>query len=290
MHQTQREGLIAGLLAVACWAGFILVSRLGGQGVLLPSDTLALRFMVGAALLLPFARRQLLWHWRGLVLALVGGVGYGLLVYQGFRYTSAAHAAVMLPGAIPFAAALFSAWLLGDRPTPPRLFGLALIAVGILMMATAVQGASSLHGDIWLLGAVLAWALYTVLIRRWNVAPMAGAVTTAVFSAALYLPVYWSLLPRQLLAAPWHEWLLQGFYQGVIATVVAMLLYLRAVSRIGPAAMGALMALVPVVSGFAAVLLLAEALTWQEVAALLITSAGALLAAGMVRWRRLLPA
>jgi len=290
MNEMQRQGVTAGVLAVACWAGFILVSRHGGQGVLLPADIIALRFMVGAALLLPFARVRMMWSLKGLTLALVGGIGYCLLVYQGFRHTSAAHAAVMLPGAIPFAAALFSFVLLGETPSRYRAGGLLLIACGIAVMAFSAGGSASLTGDLWLLAAVLAWALYTVLIRRWQVAPLTGAVTTAVYSAALYLPVYWLLLPRQLHAAPVQEWLLQGFYQGFIATVVAMLLYLRAVSRIGPAGMGALMALVPVVSGLAAVPVLSESLTLVELLALLVTSVGALLAAGVISGRRVQPA
>lgn len=64
--------------------------------------------------------------------------------------------------------------------------------------------------------------------------------------------------------APWFDLILQGFYQGVIATVVAMLLYLRAVASVGPAARGALMALVPVISRLAALPLLQESLLPQE--------------------------
>src|SRR5690606_7728731 len=109
MTSAEKQGLIAGLLAVACWSGFVLVSRLGGTAALMPLDTMALRVLVGASLLSAFARGRLWWNARGFWRALVGGIGYCLFVYQGFRYTSAVHAAVMLPGLIPFGAALFSA-------------------------------------------------------------------------------------------------------------------------------------------------------------------------------------
>lgn len=284
MTPSERQGLLAGLLAVCCWSGFVLVSRLGGQSALSALDMMALRFLVGGLLLLPFVRGRLWLNWRGLVLALVGGIGYCLLAYQGFRYTSAVHASVMLPGLIPFAAALLSVLILVERLTPVRLIGLALIAVGAITMLASSTIETSLVGDLWLLGAACAWALYTVLAKRWQVPPLTGAVTTGVGSALLFLPLYGLLLPSNLLNAPWQDLVLQGFYQGVIATVVAMLLYLRAVSTIGPAAMGALMALVPVISGLAAVPLLSEVLSMQEVGALLVTSIGACLASGL--WQR----
>lgn len=282
MNQAERTGFIAGLLAVGCWAGFILVSRVGGLSALLPYDTIALRFLVGGALLLPFAKGRLWLNWRGLVLALVGGIGYSLFVYQGFRFTSAVHASLMLPGLIPFAAALFSVLFLREKLSAARLVGLFCIAVGAGLMLVMSHSPTSFHGDVLLIGSVVAWALYTVLIRFWQVPPLTGAVTTGVGSAILFLPVYFLWLPNNLSEAPWTDIALQGFYQGVIATVVAMLLYLRAVSSIGPSAMGALMALVPVVSGLAASVLLREPLSGWELSALAITSAGALLASGLI--------
>ena len=285
-QKTIRRGVISGLLAVMCWAGFVLVSRLGGQGVMLPWDVVVLRFVIGSVILLAMAWRQLLWNVRGLVLAMVGGLGYSLMVYQGFRMTSAVHAAVMLPGAIPLAAAIFSKLILGERFSLVRTTGLALICVGIASMLISSDVKVSLAGDAWLLGAVLAWALYTVLARRWRVSPMAGAVTTAAGSAALFLPVYLLWLPGQLMQAPWQELLIQGVYQGVIASVVAMLLYLRAVVSIGPAATGALMALVPVLSGLAAVPVLGETLELLELMGLLVTSLGAVMASGLLQSSR----
>lgn len=284
MDRIERNGWLAAFGAVACWSGFVLVSRLGGRGALAPLDVMALRFMVGGFLLLFLLRPGRLWlNWRGLVLTLTGGIGYCLAVYQGFRHTSAVHAAVMLPGLIPFGAALFSYLLLGDRPPRLRLLGLVAIGGGGVLMLSSTSGNGSLVGDLWLIAAVLAWALYTVLARRWQVPVLTGAVTTGLGSALLFLPVWWLWLPHGILQAPWQDIALQAFYQGVIATVVAMLLYLRAVTGIGPAAVGALMALVPVASGFAAVPLLGETLAGREALGLLVTSAGALLASGLVR-------
>lgn len=280
------SGWLAGLFAVACWSGFIIVSRIGGQSELLPTDILALRFGIAAVLFLPFVRTYLMFDWRGLTLALVGGLGYSLLAYLGFRYTSALHAAVMLPGLIPFSAALLSMLVLGERFARLRQVGFALIAAGVLMMLFASGGGGHAFGDVLLAAAAVCWALYTVLIRRWQVPPLRGAVTLTLLSALLYLPLYSLWLPAQIMQAGWSDIVLQGIYQGLIAAVLAMLLYLHAVATIGPSAMGALMALVPAISSLAALLMLAEHGTGQTLLAVLLTSAGALLASGIVRARR----
>jgi drug/metabolite transporter (DMT)-like permease len=248
---------------------------------------MALRFSIGSLLLLPFLQRWGLANLQGLALAVVGGIGYAVAVYHGFQHTSALHGSVLLSGAIPFGAALFSALLLGDRPGLLRLIGLACIGVAAVVMLLDSSQPLQLQGDTWLLVAVAAWSLYTVLIKRWNIPPLSGAVTVAWGSMLLYLPVYFLWLPKQISMTGWSDILLQGFYQGVIATVVAMLLYLRAVASIGPAAMGALMALVPAASALLAVPLLKESISFASGCALFFASVGSILASGLIRDRRL---
>jgi drug/metabolite transporter (DMT)-like permease len=53
----------------------------------------------------------------------------------------------------------------------------------------------------------------------------------------------------------------QSLYQGVLATIVQMICYVRAVQLLGATRMGALMALVPVLAGGLAVPLFGEALS-----------------------------
>jgi drug/metabolite transporter (DMT)-like permease len=277
-------GYLAGLAAITCWAGFVLVARIGGQGTLEAADTVALRFLVGCTLLLPLAYFHRPWiNWRGLALAASGGLGYCLFVYAGFRHTTAIHAAVLLPGLIPFLSALFAVWLLHERLSALRGLGLGLIAVGGILMLNDVSQAASLRGDLYLAMAVVCWALYTVLAKRWKISVWQATTTVAYGSLLMFMPIYAVFFNSKLSAAPWPELFLQGFYQGFIAVIVAMVFYMIAVERIGPARMGAMMALVPCISGFAAVPLLKETLSNQGLIALVITSLGAVLATGIMQ-------
>ncbi len=288
MHQPTNNmiGYMAGLLAISCWSGFVLVSRVGGQGTLMPVDTVALRFMIGCLLLLPLAYYHRPWfNVKGFTLALTGGLGYCFFVYAGFQHTTAVHGAVLLPGLIPFLSALFAFMFLAEKMSALRAMGLALIGVGAALMLTETSPNASMLGDALIVLSVVCWALYTVLAKRWQISPWQATTTVAYGSLVLFLPIYIAFFESKIPMAPWSELLLQGFYQGFIAVIVAMVLYMVAVEKIGPSKMGAMMAFVPVISGLAAVALLSEELTFHGVIALCLTSLGALFAAGIVSLR-----
>ena len=279
---TPLQGYLAALATVAIWAGFILLSRLGGKTGLTSWDIVALRLGVGGGLLLP-----LCWgirhHWRDMrlwAMAGIGGLLFLVLVYAGFKRAPAAHGAILLPGMQPFLVAALAWWLLGSRPTRQRLWGLVPIALGVGCVAGPVlagqhSGPSTLFGDALLFAGSLAWALYSVLVKRWAFDPWLLTRFVAVTSAALYLPVYLLWLPKGLDTVPMGMLVLQGLYQGIGPTIVAMVLFLRAVAILGAERTGALVGLVPVIAGLGAVPLLDEPLTVWLVAGLVLVSTGA---------------
>ncbi len=276
------QGYLTAALVVAIWTGFILVSRQGGVTPLTAWDLMAIRYGTAAAILLPIYALRMkfrLFTRRRVCLAAVGGLGYALLAFSGFKRTPATHAAILLPGLLPFAVAL-AAWLmLGERPGGRRWLGLAVIGAGVLCLGIeAFRGHAGMGpGDLLVTGASLAWAGYTVLARRWAADPRETTVAVALLTALAYLPVYAAFLPKHITTVALPEIAGQAVYQGVIATIVQMLLYIRAVALIGPTRLGTLMALVPALAGFAAVPVLGETLSGWVAAGLLLVTAGALL-------------
>jgi drug/metabolite transporter (DMT)-like permease len=275
-----NRGYLFAAATVALWSGFVLVSRLGGVSALSAFDITALRLATAAAVLLPV---WLLRHPVRLItarmsaLAVTGGLGYALLVYAGFKLTSAAHAAVLLPGLLPFGIAFMARALLDERASPSRWFGLLVIASGVGCLGLDAVGGETgnWHGDLLMLAASLCWALYTVLARRWAVAAWDATIGVVLISAIAYLPVYILFLPKDIASASWSAIAVQAFYQGVVAPIVAMVVYIKAISLIGATRMGTLMALVPAASGFAAAPLLGEPLSGWLIAGLALVSTGA---------------
>lgn len=277
---TLLSGYIYAILAVLIWSGFNLVSRVGGISPLTAFDTTALRFGVAGLILFPiwcWQRPVRLFDKRILGLGIIGGISYSLFVYSGFKFAPAAYAAIMLPGTMPFLITLFAWLLLEERPSKLRCFGLGVIALGVICLASDSWRSPA---DVWLgtllfLAGSACWSLYTVLSRRWAVRPWEATVGVVLVAAMIYLPVYLLFLPKTIAAASWNIIAMQGFYQGVMASILVMIFYLRAVATIGATGMGGFMALVPAISGFAAIPLLDEPVSATLGAGLVLTSVGA---------------
>lgn len=277
-----RVGYLAALATMLIWSGFILVSRLGGRSGLTAYDILALRLATASFLLTIFAQRIPLMHWRDKrlwSLAMLGGVGYGILVYTGFRTAPAAHGGILLPGIQPFLIAIITWAVWGDRWASRHLPGYLFIAAGVAFTAVPLlrgeHPPGQWQGDLWLVCASVIWAWFSVLAKRWSFQPWLLTRFVAIASALVYLPIYALFLPKGLSQASTSAIVIQALYQGIGPTILAMMLFLKAVSLLGPARVSAIIALVPVLAGLAAVPLLGEPLSGWLIAGLLAVSCGA---------------
>jgi drug/metabolite transporter (DMT)-like permease len=288
---SSRAGLIATFFAICIWAGFILVSRYGGKGVLTGWDVTALRFGVGALIALVFLPRVTLPPYKVILLfSLFGGVGYAVTVYAAFRMAPAAHAAVLLPGALPFTTAVI-AWLwLRQKPSQPQRIALMLVFIGITLTAadTLSHGehltGMQMFGDLLFLCGSSIWAVFTLLLRRYPMPPLTAAVITTLGSAILYLPVWWLFLPSTMGQAPHAEIAIQAIYQGVLVVFVAMMLYSFAVRVLGAQTVALMMAIVPGLAAASAVPVLGEPLSL-----LTLTGLGAVTMGAVLGSRRMSP-
>lgn len=284
-HST-RTGMIAVFFTICIWAGFILVTRHGGKGVLTGWDVTALRFGVGALIAIFFLPRVTLPPYKVILLfSMFGGVGYAIAVYAAFRLAPAAHAAVLLPGSLPFTTAVI-AWLwLRQKPSPAQRIALALVFIGIALTAydtfshEAHLSGMQLFGDLLFLCGSSLWAVFTLLLRRHPMTPLTAAVTTTLGSAILYLPIWWLFLPGTLDQAPVAEIAMQAVYQGILVVFVAMLLYTYAVRLLGAQAVALLMAFVPGIAALSAVPVLGEPISLFTLAGLGAVTVGAVMGA-----------
>jgi drug/metabolite transporter (DMT)-like permease len=270
--------------AVLIWSGFVLVARMGGTSELNAFDITALRFGVASLVLLPlwlFWKRVPLFNKTMLSLALTGGIGYSTVVYFAFKHAPAAHGAVLISGLLPFFVPLMAFILLHEPLRRNLRIALPIIALGIICLGVDIfsRSENTLPGDLLLITSSLIWALYTILAKRSGFGAWETAIGSALLSALIFLPVYILWLPKAILLAPVKDIMLQGIYQGLIVAVIAMLFYMAAMTRLGPARTGACMALVPALAGIGASLILGEHLNGWLVSGLLATSTGAWLGA-----------
>lgn len=277
------RGLLAALVVVLCWSGFNIVSRMGSTGVLTPFDIAALRFGVSGVIALPyFMVRVAPADWpRYMVLALFGGLGYGVLVYSGFAFAPTAHAGVFVNGGIPFWTILIVSVMAGFRLAPHIAVALALSSAGLVLIGydslRAPGGEQQWIGDVLFLLSALSWAVFGLLMRRWAVRPQLAISGVATFSMLVYMPVYLLWLPKAIAHSSVGEISLQGVYQGIVAALLAGVMYSYANQKIGSCQASMMLALVPGVSAVGAFFILDEALTLHVVLGIVIVSVGAIL-------------
>jgi drug/metabolite transporter (DMT)-like permease len=175
-------------------------------------------------------------------LLLLGVLGNGLYQYlfvQGIALTRAGNAALVL-AATPALLALLGRLRGVERIGPRAAVGIALsiAGIGLIVLSTAQGGAgdSSVRGDLLVLAACLAWAVYTVLLKPYTES-VDGILLSAVTMVGGTIPLLLLASPDIARASwgamPWSGW---GaiVYSGLGALVLAYLFWYRGVRTLGP--------------------------------------------------------
>ncbi|EJL93763.1 DMT family transporter [Pantoea sp. GM01] len=202
-----RDVLIL-VLVVNGWA-FNVIAMKFGLMELPPLFMLTLRFMLVAAILLPFhrlTRRQL----PGMLLLAFtfGFVHFGLMVI-GMQTADAGTTAVCIQMGTPLAMLLAAFWL-KERLGYRQISGVAVAFIGVMILA-GTPALTHWQGMMWLLISACGWACSTVIIKRLPpIAPLAMTGWLSLF--AIPLVGISSLLTEQhqftlLLQAGWRGWL-----------------------------------------------------------------------------------
>ena len=214
---TYAVGAFYGLTAVSIWAGCLVVGRLGVQTSLSPWDIAALRFGVAGLILLPyllrhgFALERL--GWVGLGALVLGGAPTVLLANTGLLFAPAAHAGALFPGVMPLMVALLAAGILAETFTSSKRIGFALILISVLAIVWGAGGSVGTPqnlGHVLFIGSALAWACYTVAMRRARLDGLHAAAISAVAALFLYMPAYALFAGANLLKAPLAETMAQA--------------------------------------------------------------------------------
>jgi drug/metabolite transporter (DMT)-like permease len=270
------RGALYGLAAVSIWAAFIVVARLGLRTSLTPWDIAAIRFAVSGSLLLPYVIRKGLalerLGWTGLAAVVAGcGAPMVLLANAGLLFAPAAHAGALFPGVTPLMVAILAAALLREAFTSRKRIGCTLIVMGVIGIvwgAGGTIGAPQNIGHLLFLSAGLAWACYTVAMRRARLDGLHAAGLAAATSLALYLPIYVYFAGTSVFKAALLDIALQAIVQGVLTGIVALLLYGRMVSILGATSGAGFLALTPAMTALMGIPILGElpsAIDWMAI-------------------------
>jgi drug/metabolite transporter (DMT)-like permease len=282
------RGAMFGLAAVSIWAGWNAMTRLAVITNLDAWDIPALRLGVAGLLLLPIVIRRGLaldrLGWPGLAGLIVGtGAPYALVVALGLRFAPAYDAGALNPGCMPLFVALIVVIVLGEKPSTVQKIGLSLILSGALIIVGwhgTTRSISRSIGDALCLVASLLTVGYTVIMRKSKLDPVHVVALVATGSLVVYAPLYFGVRGLHLAQVPVADLTIQMIFQGLVVTIISLVLYCRAVLILGASGGSAFGALVPALSAVLAIPLLGERPTASGWVGIVLISAGVYLASG----------
>lgn len=244
--------------AIMCWGGNFVVARLANVDV--PPVALSFwRHAFAAALVAPFILPLLRTDWRTVranagsfaLLGMLLAAG-NTLVYFAVLNTTVINAALINAG-VPVAAVFFSWAILRDMINRWQAAGILLAFAGIVTVVTKARlgillGLEFGWGDLYMLLAIVCWALYMVLLKRAQIR-VSGLTLLTVLSAAgaLWLVPAYGVEVALGYRMEW-TWLTLGSlgYVTVFSTVIAWICWNSGTLRIGPNRASAFMCLHPI--------------------------------------------
>ncbi len=287
---SRRSIAIASIVVLMIvWGSTFVVTKAAAREIA-PSTLALLRFLIAALVLVPFALKrgglkslpQPL-PWASLIMmALTGIAGFTIAFNYALVEASASQGALIyafLPAAVALAAAMF----LKESISKRRIAGIVLSICGVALVVIAgesdIDSPRPVLGALWMLGAVLCWAAYTVFAK--NLADTDYVVTAAaitVIGTAILVP----LAAGELLQVPWQRVSLSTWlgllFLGVIASALAYVIYGYALRELDASLVGVFINLDPIVGVLTAVIFLGETLHGGQIAGGLIALAGMWLA------------
>ena len=258
-------------LTALFWSGNMVVGR-ALRGDVPPLSLAFWRWVIALALTLPLALPHLRSQWPLLkrawrsvvILGLLGVGGFNTLAYIGLQYTSATNA-LLLNSFIPIATIALSWAFLKKRLHGSEWLGVLISLAGVITIVArgeleTLAGLTLNLGDLWMLLAVLVWALYTIGLqwRPAGVHPMLLLAAFMVVGLLALAPAYaWEIAQGRTIN-PTLPALSGIVYIGTLPSFVGYIFYNRAVGEVGASKASLFIHLMPVFGTVLSALFLAE--------------------------------
>ncbi|WP_343033751.1 DMT family transporter [Alkalicoccus luteus] len=280
------RGSLLMILVVLFYSGNILTGKAIND---LPPFTIAfLRLLFAFLVLAPFAWRTA-WKHRHLFLekrrpffwmTITGVTFFNTFIYASLQFTTASNVAV-LETAIPAVTILLAAILLSEKLGWRQWTGAAVSGIGALIVVTEGAlftggGIEWNPGDVLMIGAILCWSAYSLLVKTYmGFFPAFAAVFVMNgLSVVILLPftaAEWFLLGLPQPGMPETAGIV---YLGIFPSIIALILFNKAVGEMGAAKASVFLNLLPVFTMTGAAAWLNETIRLPHIGGALIVMMG----------------
>lgn len=274
------------LLAIFIWAGNTVVNKMA-VGAIFPAEIGFYRWLLAGLLFTPFMFRQVQAHWsqirpnlgRIFVLGVLGMAVYQSLAYFAATLTSATNMGIIL-SLMPLMSLTLAILSLGQRLTAGALAGAVLSFAGVLVVVstgslTALLSHGVNLGDAMMLIATLAYAVYSTLLKKWQLRlpPLVLLYLQVLVAVVVLFPLFW-LSPK--VGPNLHNAGLV-LYACLLASMLAPLAWMRSVATLGPSRTTLFFNLLPLITALIAAAVLHEKLAWYHLLGGALTLGGVIL-------------
>jgi drug/metabolite transporter (DMT)-like permease len=259
-------------LTALFWSGNMVIGR-GIRADVPPLGLAFWRWAIALLCVLPLAWPHFKTQWPLLkqgwrpivVLGLLGVGGYNTFAYIALQYTAATNA-VLLNSFVPIVTIAISWTFLGKHLRRVEAIGVLISFAGATAIIAhgdpAVLASLSLNrGDMWMLGAVLVWAVYTVGLQ-WRPAGLHPMLLLAAFTLVGLLalaPLYaWEIVVAERQINLNVGSLAGLLYVGIFPSFLGYVFYNRAVAEVGASKASLFIHLMPVFGTLLSVIFLDE--------------------------------
>lgn len=274
------------LLAIFIWAGNNVITKMA-VGAIFPSEIGFYRWLLAGLLFTPFMLKPIIANWsiirpnlgKIFILGVLGMAVYQSLAYYAAARTSATNMGIIL-SLMPLMVLAMSIISLGQRLTAGALFGAMLSFVGVLVVVSSGSLGLLLEqglnlGDAMMLIATLAYAIYSTLLKKWQLRlpPLQMLYLQVLVAIVVLFPLY--LLSPKIGPSVHNIGLV--LYACVLASMLAPLAWMKAIALLGPSRTTLFFNLLPLLTALIATLVLNEQLHAYHLIGGALTLAGVIL-------------
>ena len=283
-------------LSALIWSGNFVVSR-AMNNVIPPAGFVFWRWLVAAVVLAPIAVPKLRREWPIIranlrligICGLFGVTLFNFLIYTAVHTTTAINAS-LVNSSIPVFILMFARIFYGQRVTLRQHLGIALSLAGVATIIlqgdpTRIRTLTFNQGDLLVLLAAVAWALYSIALRRYpqGLNPFVFVFCISVWGLILLIPIYALEISSGKLITLNRATVLSIGYVGVCASVIATMTWNSGLRRVGAHLGGQFIHLMPAFSTILAVVFLGERLRSFHLAGITLIFVGILCATYKVK-------
>lgn len=274
-------------LSALIWSGNFVLSR-AMNATIPPAGFVFWRWLVAVLVLLPIVLPKLRKEWPIVranlkLICICGFFGvtlFNFLIYTAMHSTTAINAA-LVNSAIPVFIIMFARLFFGQRVSLRQHAGIALSLAGVATIIlqgdlARIRTLTFNRGDLLVLLAAVAWALYSVALRRYpqGLNPFLFLFGMSVTGLVFLLPFYALEIRSGALMTCNLPTILSIGYVGVLASVVAFTTWNIGLRRVGAHVGGQFVHLMPAFSTMLAVGFLGEQLQLFHICGIALILAG----------------